>query len=124
MKNHTLVRVAFPKNIRKSKAGVPHPDFGKEITLGDAAIQQISKGKTLYAELGRLGLIKKEDFIAQNISPYGLTAIDCQGFKKVESDELVQLKAERDALLKKLETNQKTKKNEPRTNSATKGDNA
>lgn len=121
MKNHTLVRVAFPKNIRKSKSGVKHPDFGKRITLGDSAIQQISKGKTLYAELGRLGLVKEEDFNSQNISPYGLTAHDCIGFAfKSEQSEIEQLKAERDALLKKL-TKTNTKKNEPRPNPTAEG---
>jgi len=70
----TIVRVAFPKNIRNSRLGIAHPEYGKESVMGSTTAKIYSnKGDSAFkAELGRLGYVTKADFEAKNFAPYGI----------------------------------------------------
>jgi hypothetical protein len=116
-KSIQLRRVAWPLNMRKSRTGTPHPEFGKQIELGESAIKVMrgKGGKSEYGELGRLGYIKESDFNTRNLSPYGLTLTDCMGFGKevdtVSETRIAQLEAEKAELMAKLNAAAKPKRN-------------
>ena len=72
----TLVRVAFPKNIRNTRLGIKHPQFGQRSEVGRNAYRVYGNETKWKAELGRQGLMTEADFEANNLAPYGLTERD------------------------------------------------
>jgi hypothetical protein len=114
MHNYQLVRVAFPKSIRGSKAGVPHPKYGEIVEMGVGTTKaygaregDLSKFKPA---IGAMGLVMKEDFDARNFAPYGLLDRDMPHNAGAEvsavaelAAEKVNLQSERDALKAEIE---------------------
>jgi len=127
-KSIQLRRVAWPLNMRKSRTGTPHPEFGKQIELGESAIKVMrgKGGKSEYGELGRLGYIKESDFNTRNLSPYGLTLTDCMGFGKeadpVSETRIAQLEAEKAELMAKLNAAASANATKPKRKTNTKKD--
>lgn len=128
MHNYQLVRVAFPKAIRGSKAGVPHPKYGEIVEMGvgtarvyEARENDLSKFKPA---IGAMGLVMKEDFEARNFAPYGLlerdmphhTGADVSAVAELAAEK-VNLQSERDALIAEIEALTKKAKGRKKANS-------